>query len=79
MRIRNPESFDPGSGMKKFGSGISDKNLGSATLEFTKHYRSGSEIRKPRKYPCVLFTMRFNAKYVYIDIRSGLKINLRDE
>jgi hypothetical protein len=32
IRIRDPASFDPGSGMEIFGSGIRDKHAGSATL-----------------------------------------------
>ncbi len=32
IRIRDAESFDPGSGMLKFGSGIRDKPPGFATL-----------------------------------------------
>jgi hypothetical protein len=32
IRIRDVESFDPGSGMEKFGSGIRDKPPGFATL-----------------------------------------------
>jgi hypothetical protein len=35
IQIRDPESFGPGSGMEKFGSGIWDKHPGSATLEKT--------------------------------------------
>ncbi len=36
MRIRDPESFDPGSGIQKFRSGIRDKHPGSATLLITR-------------------------------------------
>ena len=32
MRMRYPDLFDPGSGTKKFGSGIRYKHPGSATL-----------------------------------------------
>jgi hypothetical protein len=32
IRIRDPGSFDPGSRMEKFGSGIQYKHPGSATL-----------------------------------------------
>jgi len=32
LRIRDEDTSDPGSGMKKVGSGIRDKHPGSATM-----------------------------------------------